>query len=413
MSELIDNTAKRRGLLKHLILQLHEGKAPEEVKKQLTRLLGDIPYGDVVIVEQELIAEGLPQAEVLKLCDVHSAALKGNISQDGAKTAPPGHPVHTFKQENNALAAEIKLLESLFKKLTEMNDKDDAKDILLEIRVRFNDLQDVEKHYLRKENLLFPYLEQRSITGPPAVMWGKHDEVRELLKAANEAFSNVSAIDAAEASSLADFLLKPVVEAVDEMIFKEEQILFPMCMDTLTEPEWYAVYSQTAEIGYCLYDPKDEWQPENLENHEAYHDPGGRISLPSGSFSLNELTVFLNTLPVDVTFVDEKDVVRFFSQGSERIFHRSRAIIGRKVQLCHPPSSVHAVQKIIDDFRSGLQNSAAFWIELRGKFIHIEYFALRDNGGQYLGTLEVSQDLTEKRKLTGEQRLLQYAQEEN
>jgi len=410
MSELIDNTAKRRRLLKHLILQLHEGKAPEEVKKHLTRLLGDIPYGDVVIVEQELIAEGLPQAEVLKLCDVHSAALKGNISQDGAKTAPHGHPVHTLKQENNALAAEIKLLESLFKKLKEMKEMketEDAADIMLEIRVRFNDLQDVGKHYLRKENLLFPYLEKRGITGPPAVMWGKHDEVRELLKAANEAFAKIGGIKAAEAASVADFLLEPAIAAIDEMIFKEEQILFPMCMDTLDEQEWFAIYNQTGEIGYCLYDPEHEWHPENLENSGLAHDPGDRIQLPSGSFSINELTAFLNTLPVDVTFVDKDDVVRYFSQGKERIFHRSRAIIGRKVQLCHPPSSVHVVQKIIDDLRSGAEDSAAFWIELRGKFIHIEYFAMRDGEGQYLGTLEVSQDLTEKRKLAGEQRLLQ------
>ena len=412
MSEIIDNTAKRRELLKHLILQLHEGKAPEEVKKQLVRLLGEVPYGEVVIVEQELISEGLPQSEVLKLCDIHSAALKGNISRDGAKTAPPGHPVHTFKQENTALTAVTKLTNSLFDKLQAVDDDEDAAELLMEIRVRFNDLQDVEKHYLRKENLLFPYLEKRGISGPPAVMWGKHDETRQLLKAALEAFGNIGEIKASEAKSIAGFLLKPAADSIDEMIFKEEQILLPMCMDTLTDQEWYEIYLQTTDIGYCLYDPDTEWKPDDAVDFQHKGGSDGKIRLPSGTFSLPELTVFLNTLPVDVTFVDKDDVVRYFSQGKERIFHRSRAILGRKVQLCHPPSSVHLVQKIIGDFRSGAQDSAAFRINMGNKFIHIEYFALRDAEGNYLGTLEVSQDLTEKRKLEGEQRLLKYDEKE-
>jgi DUF438 domain-containing protein len=116
----------------------------------------------------------------------------------------------------------------------------------------------------------------------------------------------------------------------------------------------------------------------------------------------------LNTIPFDMTFVDADDRVRYFTQGKERIFARSRAILGRKVQQCHPPSSSHVVEKILEDFRSGREDHAAFWIAMGERFIHIEYFAIRGEEGEYLGTLEVSQDLTEKRKLEGEQRLLQY-----
>ena len=119
----------------------------------------------------------------------------------------------------------------------------------------------------------------------------------------------------------------------------------------------------------------------------------------------------LNSIPFDLTFVDKDDRVRYFTQGRERIFARSRAILGRKVQLCHPPSSVHIVEKILDDFHAGRQSRAPFWINLKDRFIHIEYFALRDKDGGYLGTLEVSQDLTEKRALGGEQRLLSYSEE--
>lgn len=138
----------------------------------------------------------------------------------------------------------------------------------------------------------------------------------------------------------------------------------------------------------------------------------GRVRLPSGSFTPAELTAVLNTIPFDLTFVDRDDTVRYFTQGTERIFARSRAILGRKVQFCHPPSSVKVVEQILSDFHSGRHEQAAFWINLRGRFVHIEYFALRDPGGNYLGCLEVSQDLTEKRALTGEQRLLSYTDRE-
>ena len=135
----------------------------------------------------------------------------------------------------------------------------------------------------------------------------------------------------------------------------------------------------------------------------------GKIQLPSGSFTVNELTAVLNNIPFDLTFVDKDDRVRFFTQGKERIFARNRAILGREVQRCHPPSSAHIVEEILDDFKSGRQDSAAFWLNMGEKFIHIEYFAMRDKNNNYLGTLEVSQNLTEKRKLTGEQRLLDYS----
>lgn len=407
MSELIDNEEKRRELLKHLILQLHEGVAPEAVKKQLVRMLGEVPYDTVVAVEQELISEGLPAEEVLKLCDVHTEALKGAISQEGAKTAPPGHPVHTFQQENRALMAQVGSIKDLYEYLSSLKDDNDGSGILLEMRGHFNALADVEKHYQRKENLLFPFLEKKDITGPPKVMWGKHDEVREQLKAAQDAFAGAATITTGEVRSLAEFILKPASTAIEEMVYKEEQILLPMCLDTLTDAEWYQIDQQSLDIGFCLYDPVDDWEPEGIELHKEAA-ASDRVRLASGSFTPDELTTVLNTIPFDMTFVDKDDTVRYFTQGRERIFHRSRSILGRKVQLCHPPSSVHVVQEIIDDFRSGRRDEASFWITLRGRFILIEYYALRDSKGEYLGVLEVSQDLTEKRKLEGERRLLKY-----
>lgn len=409
MSELIDNSQKRKELLKHMILQLHKGEAPEQVRNQLIRLLGQVPYNEVVEVEQELISEGLPQEEVLKLCDIHTAALEGAIDHTGAKMAPPGHPVHTFQQENQALRKEIKALKNLFDYVkNQMKPNENIEPMVLEIQRRFNALADVEKHYLRKENLLFPFLEKHGVTGPPQVMWGKHDETRELLKAAFEVFNEIKNLDLEQLKASIDLLFVAAIEAVDGMIDKEEEILFPMALDTLTDEEWYEIYLQSPEIGFCLFDPKAKWEPKNVKAKQEVKEAEGRIQLPSGSFTTEELTALLNTIPFDLTFVDKNDRVRFFTQGKERIFARNRAILGREVQKCHPPSSVHVVEKILDDFKSGKQDKAAFWIQMNGRFIIIEYFAMRNEKGKYLGTLEVSQDLTEKRKLEGEQRLLNY-----
>ncbi|MDW7679812.1 MAG: DUF438 domain-containing protein, partial [bacterium] len=406
MSELINNAEKRKQLLKHMILQLHKGEAPESVRKQLIRLMGQVPYNDVVAVEQELISEGLPQEEVLKLCDIHTAALDGAIDLTGARTAPVGHPVHTFKEENRALMREVAELTTLYDQLDALKSADEIPSLFIEIQRHFNALADVEKHYLRKENLLFPFLEKHGITGPPQVMWGKHDETREFLKAAFETLAESKSMSLDEAKTVVEMVLKPASKAIDDMIGKEEEILFPMTLDTLSEQEWYEIYQQSIEIGFCLYDPTFEWKPEGVVDAETKISGEGKIQLASGSFTVDELTAILNTIPFDLTFVDRDDRVRFFTQSKERIFARNRAILGRDVQKCHPPSSLNVVERILADFKSGKQDRSAFWIQMDGKFITIEYFALRNEQGEYLGTLEVSQDLTEKRKLEGEQRLL-------
>jgi len=412
LSELIGDARRRKDLLKHMILQLHEGQAPEQVKAQLVRMLGQVPYGDVVEVEQELIAEGLPSEEVLRLCDLHHAALEGSIDLSRARPAPPGHPVHTFQQENRALEWEIKELGKLYAEILALPSDADAGERMESVRAHFNNLMDVEKHYLRKENLLFPYLEKRGITGPPKVMWGKHDEARAMLKGAMEALVAVDRFTGGEAQGVIQLIVEPASRSISEMIDKEEQILLPMCLDTLTDAEWHAISRQSADFGFCLYDPVQEWIPDGVAPETEEPADAGRVRLPSGSMTPAELAAILNTIPFDLTFVDRDDRVRYFTQGRERIFSRSRAILGREVQYCHPPGSVHVVQRILDDFRSGTHDRAAFWITMKGRFIHIEYFALRDPKGEYLGCLEVSQDLTEKRALQGEQRLLSYVDAE-
>lgn len=407
MSELINNSQQRKELLKHMILELHSGQAPELVRKRLTELLKSIPYDEVVEVEQELILEGLPVEEVLRLCDIHTDVLEGHIDQSGAKEIPPGHPVDTFKNENLELSKVANELKTQFDKLSEIK-QNDLSNWLIGVHGKFNSLMDVDKHYLRKEYLLFPFLEQHGITGPPKVMWGKHDETRTLLKTAIETVSVHDGVTLDEVGLLVDVALRPAAQAVLDMIMKEEEILLPMSMDTLTDDEWYQVLQQTPEYGYCLFDPRDDWKPDGVVTSDVKYGQDGTVRLPTGSFSVDELASLFTTLPIDLTFVDKDDKVKFFSHGPNRVFSRNRAILGRDVRMCHPPGSVHIVDTIIEDFKSGKENSAAFWINFQGRFIYIEYFAMRGSEGGYLGTVEFTQDLTKLRQLEGEQRLLNY-----
>ncbi|MCX6249253.1 MAG: DUF438 domain-containing protein [Bacteroidetes bacterium] len=408
MNELSNTPVSRKELLKHMILQLHEGIAPKEVKQRILELLQKIPYGDVVEVEQELIREGLPETEILRLCDLHSMVLEDSIDLSGAKVVPAGHPVDTFKKENRELEKVVIRLTELFESADHLLTTIGSSAYLLKVRALFNSLMDVDKHYRRKEYLLFPYLEKYGITGPPAVMWGKHDETRGLLLNATESLYVSRDLTSEELQGIIEIHLKPAVKAIPDMIMKEEEILFPMTMDKLTDSDWYEIYKQTTEIGYCLYDPAIEWKPAGVELSDNKSAESNTVHLPSGSLAVDELFAILNSLPVDLTFVDKNDKVKYFTQGKERIFDRNRAILGRDVRMCHPPSSVHVVDQILSDFKSGKADSAPFWINMQGKFIHIEYYALRNEKGEYLGTLEASQDLTERCKLSGEQRILSY-----
>lgn len=409
MSEFINNSEKRKELLKHLILQLHNNEAPEQVKSRLIHLLHSVPYQEVVAVEQELISEGLPEEEILRLCDVHTAVLDGSIDTSSAKPIPEGHPVDVFKQENRALEERIALLETLFDQLEKLPDSE-VNAYVLQLRTVFNELSDVDKHYLRKEYLLFPFLEKAGITGPPKVMWGKHDETRALLKVAHEALANTGGLTKDELESILPLVLRPAVDAVAGMIMKEEEILLPMSMDTLTDADWLQIVEETPIYGYCLYDPQVEWTPETVTKESVSFVQGEAIRLSSGSFDIKELEALFITLPVDITFVDKNDKVKFFSHSPNRVFERNRSILGRDVRMCHPPQSVHIVEQIINDFKSGKENKASFRISnFKGRFVCIDYTALRSPDGEYLGVIEITQDITDLRKLEGDQRLLSYA----
>ncbi len=397
MSEAINNASQRQELLKRMIQELHAGKTVEEVKAAFASLLQDVGAGEVAAMEQALIAEGMPEEEIKRLCDVHVAVFRESLDTQARPETTPGHPVFTFRAENLAAGRIIDLLEAAV-----------AAGEWAEARAQLAKLREYDCHFLRKENLLFPYLEQHGFKGPSSVMWAIHDDIRKLWKALAALLEGTP--DAAAVAQVKE-QLPALLTALRDMAYKEEKILFPAALERLTEEEWAAIRAQEEEIGYCYVRPGLQWRPmapESEPRAPAAAQPmaEGLLPLEVGAMTLAEINRVFGHLPIDVTFVDTEDAVRFFSQGKDRIFPRSPAIIGRKVQNCHPPASLHRVQQILDDFRAGLRDEAEFWIQMQGKFIHIRYFALRDEAGAYQGTLEVTQDVTHIRALEGERRLL-------
>lgn len=407
MSEIINNREYRQKVLKGLIKELHDGKDPDEVKRRFQEVFEGVAAKEISDLEQSLIAEGMAVEEIQKLCDVHASVFKGSIDEihrdEFTGQAPedtPGHPVHTFKLENRELEKLIK--ESLQPNIQAYkgNASEDAKHKLL---ADINALLDIDKHYSRKENLLFPYLEKYGITAPPKVMWGVDDEIRAGIKSAKAKLQNGVA-DAMAA-------LEEAVNKANEMIFKEENILFPMAMDTLTEDEWFAIAEESDEIGFCLTQPAGKWQPLRSgaakEIKEAEPLPKGSIKFETGILTIPELSGMLNSLPIDITFIDKDNIVKYFSLGKERIFARTKAIIGRNVSNCHPPASVHIVEQIVDDFKSRRKDHEDFWIKMGSMFVYIRYFAVRDEKGEYIGTMEVTQNIAPIQAIQGEKRLVE------
>ena len=403
MSEYLSDNQRRKEALKGLILDLHQGGDMEEIKAQFGRLISDVSAIEIARLEQELIEEGLPAEEIKALCDVHVSVFQAALDGETLPEMTPGHPVHTFKSENFAAGELLKLLEEAVAQL----DGEESERALTRARSFANQLADVNTIYLRKENLLFPILETHGVTGPSSVMWAIHDDIRRQGKVLREA------LEAGEIEKARE-TLEPLATAIKQMFYKEEHILYPTSLKMLTDEEWLIIRDGSDDVGYCLIRPGDLWHPEAEKRlaETALSETTlveGQLALDTGKLSPELVNLLLTHLPIDVTYVDENDTVRYYSQGPERIFTRTPAIIGRQVRNCHPPASVHVVERLLDDFRTGARDSAEFWIQMAGKFIHIRYFAVRDADGEYRGTIEVTQDITAIRALDGERRLLDDA----
>ncbi|AUO05918.1 hypothetical protein NS115_07210 [Paenibacillus jamilae] len=417
MSELINNRehtaqelTERQRTLKEIIKELHAGKSVEEVKARFAEAVGGVSVAEISAMEHALMTEeGIPVSEVQRLCSVHTSIFKGSIEDIHRPAGPeeqPGHPVHTFKLENREIERLVNFKLALH---AEQFQKEDSPKVIYKLLEDLSLLMDVDKHYSRKENLVFPYLERYGIFGPTKVMWGVDDGIRAAIKDAKKLLTEYNGDREQIGKALAH-----IMSEVNEMVFKEENILLPMALSKLTEDEWLKIARESEEIGFCLTAPEREWIPERAEDpvealeqkEDTSGTPQGFVRFETGIVSVQQLELLLNHLPVDLTFIDENDVVRYFSHGKERIFARTKAVIGRTVQNCHPPQSVHVVEKLLEDFKAGRKDVEDFWIPIKDKFVYIRYFAVRDNEGRYLGTLEFTQNIAPIRALEGQKRIL-------
>ena len=408
MSELINNSAYRQRVLKELIAELHDGKTVDDVRQKFAEAFQDVAAADIAAAEQILISEGMPISEVQRLCDVHAAVFKGSIEEIHRPVNPaerPGHPIHTFRLENRALEKLMDEsiqphLRSWLLEQTTASQWQLSQDLAL--------LSEINLHYVKKENVFFPYLEQYGITAPPKVMWGVDDEIRSLVRESLGLLQEQAAPQAVAAR------ISEAMTRIREMIFKEENILEPMLLENMSTEEWARAAADFADLGYAWIEDVEPL-PSGMRDESSAADGGlaplnaieGDIVMPSGVLKLPELVRMLDTLPFDITFVDKDDQVKYFSQSAERIFPRNTSIIGRKVANCHPPKSVHVVEKIVEDFKSGRKDHEDFWIKMADRFVLIRYFAVRSQDGSYLGTVEVTQDIAPIKMLEGEKRLME------
>ena len=397
--------------LKSIIRKLHEGKSEDKIKKEFTGLLKKVDASGIALLEQSLIDEGMPAEEIQRLCDVHVNLFRQGIKKKKAVSKIPGHPVHTFIAENKeALKRIAHLLKITQSGIHTKQEKE-------KMEKTFRDFSLITKHYTRKENQLFPFLEKKGFTGPSKVMWGKHDEIRGLIKEAEQELQ--------KNSTKFSEIMKTLASAVKKMIFMEEHILLPNAVAKLDEKDWAEIRTGENAIGYSWITPGAQYDMviaatltkktasskkvnEQSVSSENISEKTDMIELDTGRLSVSLLNNALKNLSVDISIVDPDDKVLYYSDSPDRIFPRSPGVIGRDVRNCHPQKSVAIVEKILNSFKSGEKKEARFWIKLNGKFIVIEYRALFDQHGEYLGTLEISQDVMDIRLLEGEKRLLDW-----
>ena len=389
MSEHINNVSQRKEAVKSIIRMLHKGKTVEELQAEYGHIIANASAEDIAAAEREVIAEGLPVTEVQKLCDLHVAVFQSGLESEPAPENKPGHPLFDFRIENELIARTIESIEGFVHRYT-----GGEFGVLEQLRQNAKNLSVVVNHYDKKENMIFPILEKHGFAGQMQVMWGVDNDIRNEIKKFHTLLEPQKPLVMSVENAFAE-----VSRKVLDMVYKEEKVLIPETLSFFTQEDWQQMADEVA--GKVSKPAASYYEPEVNVSVSS-----GLIPLKTGALSADQIDLLLTNLPVDVTFVDENDEVRYFTQGKERIFTRTAAIIGRKVQNCHPPQSVHVVQKIIADFKAGTRDVAEFWIQMGEAFVHIRYFALRDETGAYKGVIEVSQNVAGIRALEGEKRLL-------
>ncbi|WP_282125745.1 DUF438 domain-containing protein [Marinifilum flexuosum] len=413
MSEFINNNAARIDSLFQFCLDLIKGKNGKDLIESHQEAIDHLCPNDIIQVVHKLVEEDLPMDD-LKIGINKSLNVFHNliIAHEKPKV-DSNHFLGILMQENRALEKRLGEIKPLVKSFNKAETEDDLKKYLGEIHSRIEEFAEFEKHYSRKENIFFPYFEnQYPEYKCLGVMWSIHDDIRRLRKELLQALANEQADLKLINKLIGDlFFLKYTI------IFREEFLLFPVALNALSSDLWDEMNQQSLEVGFSFIDPPVFTPDQKSKKSKSFLFEGKELdakqlgntllNFDTGLMTLDQAMMLLNHLPVDITMIDENDRVRFFSNPKDRFFTRSKAIIGRTVQNCHPPESVHIVDELLKAFRSGAKDSEPFWIQMQDRFILIQYFALRDDEGNYKGCIEVSQDLTDLKNLEGEKRLME------
>lgn len=372
--------------LTEYLQRLGAGEELEEVRKDFIKEFSDIQASEIMEAEQELMKQGTPLEEVQRLCDVHAALFHGVTPEEEMKKRQSfeqkeygnkseqaqeleqveGHPLYTLTKENQAL---LKLLQQF------AGSEDEN---LLSIIGQF------AVHYAKKGDLLYPHLKVKyGIAGPSDVMWTVDDEIRDEYSAL---------IRESQRGDEWNKRLRAVLKRIEEMVHKEQNILFPICAVNFTKEEWMGIYRDAKDYIVCFGVEDIHWQ--EAEDQEIVRENSGKdeIVLPGGHMTLEQLTALLNTVPLEITFIDVDNINRFFNEGP-KVFKRPGMALDREVFSCHPPKIEPMVRAIIDDFRHGRKDRVPVWMEKGGRTMLVTYMAVRDKTGKYVGTAEFVQDM--------------------
>lgn len=372
--------------LTEYLQRLGAGEELEEVRKDFVKEFSDVQASEIMEAEQELMKRGTPLEEVQRLCDVHAALFHGVTPEEEMKKRQSfeqkeygnkseqaqeleqveGHPLYTLTKENQAL---LKLLQ-------QFNESDDEN--LLSAIGQF------AVHYAKKGDLLYPHLKVKyGIAGPSDVMWTVDDEIRDEYSAL---------MRESQRDDEWNKRLRAVLKRIEEMVHKEQNILFPICAVNFTKEEWMGIYRDAKDYIVCFGVEDIHWQ--EAEDQEIVRENSGKdeIVLPGGHMTLEQLTALLNTVPLEITFIDADNINRFFNEGP-KVFKRPGMALDREVFSCHPPKIEPMVRAIIDDFRHGRKDRVPVWMEKGGRTMLVTYMAVRDKTGKYVGTAEFVQDM--------------------
>ncbi len=435
VNELNKELKERVESLKNALRRLHEGANLKEVKEGIKDTLKNLRPWEVPLVEQGLVKEGVSPEEIVALCDAHIELFKDALrGPEELKNVPAGHPLRELLNENEEIVKDAENLMLYARALLSGGDEDNLRKYVSALGELTRKLFGVRTHYVKLQMLLYPYLERRGLTAVPRVLWVKEDQVLAQVKLLARRLR-----EGAPRGELAR-VATGLANALIDMVYRENNILLPTAKALLSEGEWAAIALEAPSLGKYGRQGKAEegveWVPkeppkwpyelsgEGMVGEEALstlpkevravtaeadtYTPvtEGAMRLSEGYLTREEVNAILRTLPMDISFIDSSDRLKYWSAGRERIFPRTRTVIGRKVDYCHPPKSVHVVRRLIEEFKQGKRDSAEFWARIGGKLIHIRYYSVRDEQGNYLGTLEVVQDVTRIKELEGEKRLL-------